>query len=191
MLAFCKQIDHDVKPLTHVEQHRMREAHRSGCPINLTLEILGDRWSLLILRDMIFGGRRRFRELLRSDERIASNILASRLKTLIEAGLLTRSGDPERAQKQVYSLTEMAIALVPILAQIGAWGSRWLPVTEAMSIRAELLDAGGPALLERFMAELRREHLAGEAPAGQTVRDELTAAYEGVIADGAGAAATL
>src|SRR5271156_6893648 len=91
------------------KSYRMRDAHRSGCPINLTLELLGDRWSLLILRDIVFGGRRRFRELLRSEERIASNILADRLRTLVEAGLLTRAGDPAHKQKTVYSLTEQAI----------------------------------------------------------------------------------
>src|SRR3974390_2451856 len=104
----------------------MKSAPRSGCPINLTLELLGDRWSLLILRDMIFGGARRFRELLRSPEGIASNILADRLRMLVEAGLLTRAGDPRHKQKAVYSLTESAIELVPVFAQIGAWGSRWL-----------------------------------------------------------------
>jgi DNA-binding HxlR family transcriptional regulator len=160
----------------------MREGHRSGCPINLTLEMLGDRWSLLILRDIIFGGARRFRELLRSEERIASNVLADRLKTLVEEGLLTRSGDPTHKQKAVYSLTEKAIALVPVLAQIGAWGSRWLPATEALSIRARLMEAGGPPLWERFMAELRQEHLGDGLPPGPSVRAELEAAYQRVIA---------
>ena len=160
----------------------MRESQRSGCPINLTLEVLGDRWSLLILRDMIFGGRRRFRELLRSEERIASNILADRLRTLVEAGLLTRAGDPAHKQKTVYSLTEQAIDLVPVFAQIGAWGSRWLPVTQALSIRAELLEAGGPPLWARFMSELRREHLEGVLPSTPSVRAELEAAYQAVAA---------
>jgi DNA-binding HxlR family transcriptional regulator len=155
----------------------MRESHRSGCPINLTLEVLGDRWSLLILRDIVFGGDRRFRELLRSEERIASNILADRLKTLVEAGLLTRGGDPGHKQKAVYSLTEMAIALVPVLVQIGAWGGRWLPTTAAFKIRSQLMEAGGPPLLERFMAELRQEHLGGGLPAGSDVRAELEAAF--------------
>jgi len=160
----------------------MRESQRSGCPINLTLEVLGDRWSLLILRDMIFGGARRFRELLRSEERIASNILADRLRMLVEAGLLTRRGDPGHKQKTVYSLTEQAIDLVPVFAQIGAWGSRWLPVTEALSIRARLMEAGGPALWARFMAELRQEHLAGGLAPGPGVRAELEAAYQDIVA---------
>ena len=160
----------------------MRDKQRSGCPINLTLEVLGDRWSLLILRDIIFGGARRFRELLRSEERIASNILADRLRTLVEAGLLTRNGDPDHKQKTAYSLTEKAITLVPVFAQIGAWGSRWLPTTEALSIRAQLMEAGGPPLWERFMTELRQEHLGDGVPPGSSVRAELQAAYQGVVA---------
>jgi DNA-binding HxlR family transcriptional regulator len=165
----------------------MRETYRSGCPINLTLELLGDRWSLLILRDMIFGGARRFRELLRSEERIASNVLADRLRMLVAEGMLTRGGDPAHKQKAVYSLTEKAIALVPVFAHLGAWGSRWLPVTDALSIRARLMEAGGPPLWERFMAELRAEHLGGAAPRADGVRAELQAAYERVAAGQAGA----
>ena len=67
----------------------MEGGHRSGCPINLTLEMLGDRWSLIVIRDIMFGNRRHYRELLtQSEEGIASNILADRLKRLVEAGLL-------------------------------------------------------------------------------------------------------
>src|SRR5256885_1038716 len=73
----------------------VREDFKSGCPINLTLEVLGDRWSLLIIRDMMFGNRRHFRELLtRSEEGIASNILAARLKVLVERGILNKADDP-------------------------------------------------------------------------------------------------
>nr|WP_269766852.1 helix-turn-helix domain-containing protein [Micromonospora phaseoli] len=159
----------------------LAEGSRSGCPINLSLEVLGDRWSLLVLRDMIFGGRRHFRELLNdSEEGIASNILASRLKNLVDTGMLTRQPDPTHRQKVIYSLTEQAIDLVPVLAQLGSWGTRWLPVSAELSIRAQLLADGGPALWQRFMAELREEHLAIPAdPAldGQSVRERLQAAY--------------
>src|SRR6516165_2175919 len=73
----------------------MADSHRSGCPINLTLEALGDKWSLIVVRDIMFGGRRRFRELLAgSEEGIASNILADRLQHLVELGVLTRAADP-------------------------------------------------------------------------------------------------
>ena len=159
----------------------MKRAHRSECPINLTLEILGDKWSLLILRDMIFGGKRHFRELLRSQEGIASNILAERLRTLVGQGLLTRRDDPSHKQKAIYSLTEMSIALVPVFAQLGAWGRKHLPVSEELGIRAKLLDEGGAEMWERFMRELRREHLSGESlesGGAVSVRATLQAGYE-------------
>jgi DNA-binding HxlR family transcriptional regulator len=84
---------------------------RSGCPINATIEVFGDRWSLLVLRDIVFGDRRYFRELQAgSQEGIASNILADRLKRLVELGLLTRE-DTRAGQRARYSLTQPAIQL--------------------------------------------------------------------------------
>ena len=155
----------------------MDDPHRSGCPINLTLEVLGDRWSLIVIRDIMFGNRRHFRELLNgSMERIASNILADRLKRLVEAGLLSRRDDPTHRQKAIYSLTEPAIQLVPLLAHMGAWGRRFTPATEALSIRAQVLEEGGPPMWEAFMAELRALHLDAPA-AGPSVLGLLQAAY--------------
>jgi DNA-binding HxlR family transcriptional regulator len=160
----------------------MEGGHRSGCPINLTLEVLGDRWSLIVIRDIMFGNRRHYRELLtHSNEGIASNILADRLKRLVEAGLLSRRDDPTHRQKAIYSLTEPAIQLVPLLAQMGAWGRRHTPASEELSIRAQLLEEGGPAMWEAFMAELRTLHL--DAPvAGASILGDLQAAYEAVAA---------
>src|SRR6266567_6481344 len=134
--------------------------HRSGCPINLTLEVVGDKWSLLIIRDMMFGNRRHFRELLtRSEEGIASNILADRLKRLLEQGIISRADDPTHKQKAIYSLTEQGVELLPILAQMSVWGRKYLPVTDELSIRAQLLEEGGPKLWAEFMDELRDTHL--------------------------------
>ncbi len=160
----------------------MEGLHRSGCPINLTLEMLGDRWSLIVIRDIMFGNRRHYRDLLtRSQEGIASNILADRLKRLVNAGLLTRRGDPSHRQKAIYSLAEPAIELVPLLAQMGAWGRRHTPASEALSIRAELLEKGGPPMWEAFMAELRTLHLGAPA-AGPSVLAKLQEAYEDIVA---------
>jgi DNA-binding HxlR family transcriptional regulator len=137
----------------------MRDDHRSLCPINLALEVFGDRWTLLIVRDLMFAGKRHFRELLRSEERISSNILADRLNMLVEQGIVTRSEDPSHRQKAVYSLTEKGIALLPILAQIGTWSRRYNPVTEESGATAAWLEEGGPALWDELAAELRRTHL--------------------------------
>lgn len=111
----------------------METKQRSSCPINLTMEALGDRWSLIIVGDMMFANRRHFRELLsQSVEGIASNVLTARLKRLTELGFITRADDPTHMQKGVYSLTEKAIQLVPVLAMIGAWGRKHLPVSEEL-----------------------------------------------------------
>jgi DNA-binding HxlR family transcriptional regulator len=138
-------------------------APRSYCPINLSLEIFGDTWTLLVLRDMMFGGKRHFRELLQSDERISSNILADRLARLVEHELLTRADDPTHKQKAIYSLTEKAIALLPVIVQIGAWGSRWVPDARKLDAPARKflreLQEGGPRMWARRMDELRAEHL--------------------------------
>jgi DNA-binding HxlR family transcriptional regulator len=159
---------------------------RSGCPINLTLETLGDRWSLIVIRDVMFGNRRHFRVLLNeSDERIASNILADRLKRLVEAGLLSKVDDPSHKQKSIYSLTEKAIQLVPLLAHMGAWGRRHLPVTHELSVRAQLLEEGGPALWEDFMEELRTVHLGAPPRPGPSVAERLQAAYEAAVVESA------
>lgn len=157
------------------------EHGRSGCPINLTVELLGDRWSLVVLRDIMFGDRRRFRELLHhSEERIASNVLASRLKRMSDVGLLTRHGDPTHRQKVEYRLTEPAIQLVPVMVQLGEWGARWLPTAAELAVRAELLADGGPELWSRFMSELREVHLRGGTFSEDGVLAELTAAYDRV-----------
>lgn len=152
---------------------------RSGCPINAAVEAFGDRWSLLVLRDVMFGNRRHFRELqTRSEEGIASNILSDRLKRLVDGGLLTRD-DVRPGQRAAYSLTEDAIQLVPVFVQLGSWGLRHRPTTRALSVRAELLEAGGPELWNDFMDELRETHLdvtrpeTGRAP----VSERLAAAY--------------
>jgi DNA-binding HxlR family transcriptional regulator len=158
----------------------MAGSHRSGCPINLSLEVFGDRWSLIILRDMMFGGRRHFRELLtQSEEGISSNILSDRLKMLLDQGMITKTDDPSHKQKAIYSLTEKAIALVPVFAQLGAWGRRYTPATEELSIRAQLLEEGGPAMWNRFMSELAHAHLGRPSRRkGPSVAEQLQAAYE-------------
>lgn len=153
--------------------------YRSRCPINMSMEVFGDRWTLLIIRDMMFGGKRHFRELQRSEERISSNILADRLARLVEEGIVTKRDDPSHKQKAIYSLTGKGIELLPVLAQIGAWGVKYLPVSEELGIRAQLLADGGPEMWERYMDELREVHLGIPAPAqeGPSVTQQLRESY--------------
>jgi DNA-binding HxlR family transcriptional regulator len=158
--------------------------HRSACPINLSLELLGDTWSLLIVRDLMFGSARHFRELLRSQEGISTSILADRLRKLVAHGVISASEDPTHKQKTVYSLTEMGIALLPVLVRLGAWGRRFLPASEELSIRIEVLERGGPSMWEDFMAELRVAHLGHDIGQrqGPTVHEQLQEAYDELVA---------
>ena len=145
----------------------------------MTAELLGDRWSLIVVRDIMFGGWIHFRELLtNSREGIASNILSARLTKLVNAGLLTRHDDPTHKQKVAYHLTEAAIQLVPVIAALGDWGARWLPTEPELTVRARLLADGGPPMWERFMSELRDQHLNTQPAPDDGVLAQLTTVYE-------------
>ncbi|WP_137933902.1 winged helix-turn-helix transcriptional regulator [Mesorhizobium comanense] len=137
----------------------MATREKSGCPINLSLELLGDRWTLLIIRDMIFAGKRHFREFLQSDEGISSRTLAERLQTLQDEGILTRGDDPTHALKAIYRLTEAGIDLLPVLATLGAWGSKHRKAEDKLARIADELAAGGEPALERMKTALRTEHI--------------------------------
>lgn len=133
--------------------------YRSGCPINLGLEVFGDRWTLLIIRDMMFAGKRHFREFLASDEAISSNILADRLAMLVEAGIIARRDDPSHRLKAIYSLTEKGIELLPVIAQISRWSRTYMPVDPQLAATGEARDRAGPGAVEAQMAALREVHL--------------------------------
>lgn len=135
----------------------MRKNHRSACLINLMVEMFGDQWSLLVIRDIMLMNRRHFRELLtESPERIASNILADRLKNLVKQGIIIKSHDPSHKQKAIYSLTERGIDLLPLLMEMSVWGQKYMP--GRLRGLAKALEEGGPKRRADFMAELRESH---------------------------------
>ncbi len=127
--------------------------------MNRMVEIFGDQWSLLVIRDIMFMNRRHFRELLtKSLEGIASNILADRLQRLVQQGIIVKSLDPSHKQKALYSLTERGIELLPLLMEMNAWGHKYLPASKLRGL-AQVLEEGGPKLRAEFMAELRETHI--------------------------------
>lgn len=137
------------------------EMHRSKCPINLVVEAVGDKWTFLILRDMMLSKRRHFNELLRnSEEGIASNILRDRLATMEKEGFLTRAQAPDQGHKQkiTYSLTEKAIDLLPLMMAAISWSVKYQPVDKEKYTRAITLMASGPAGLEKYHQQLLEEH---------------------------------
>jgi DNA-binding HxlR family transcriptional regulator len=160
------------------------DEHRSGCPINLTLEALGDRWSLIVIRDIMFGNRRHFRELMTlSNEGIASNVLADRLKRLLGAGLSSKTDNPAHKQKAFCSLTKAAINLVPLLVQMGHGDGVTCRPRRSCRSAPSFSKRGGPPMWEAFMAELRSLHLGAPAPE-RSVLAELRAAFAAAVARG-------
>jgi DNA-binding HxlR family transcriptional regulator len=135
------------------------EKHRSYCPVNLMLEVFGDKWSLVIIRDIMFAGKRYFRELLQSEEKIASNILTDRLVLLEREGIISKAGDPAHKQKFIYSLTAKGIDLLPVLVEIGAWSIRHKPVDLKKHKHAVDLVKGGKELQKEIKKDLIRQHL--------------------------------
>ncbi|MBE3638480.1 winged helix-turn-helix transcriptional regulator [Mangrovicoccus algicola] len=152
-------------------------------PLCRATRLLGDRWTLLILRDIMFDGHRGFRELKDgSREGIASNILSARLKRMVAAGLLTRAPQADARRRRPYALTEAAIALLPAIVELCAWGLDPAPGTG--DLRARLFYGGGPRLWRRFQDELRAEHLQ-DRPARLSIRVRLSEA-EGDVINGFG-----
>lgn len=139
----------------------MSDNLRSGCPVSLGLDVFGDKWTLLIIRDLMFTGKRHFREMLASDEHISSNILADRLKMLLDEGIVTKTDNPNHKQKAVYSLTEKGIDLLPVLMQISAWSLKYRPVEQKYLADAAPYAQGGTGDWDDLMVELRRAHGEG------------------------------
>lgn len=109
-------------------------SHRSACPIASTLDLVGDRWTLLIIRDMMFFGKQRFEEFLASPEGISTNILTNRLKLLEELGLVAKQPYSNHSRRMSYSLTERGQSLRPVLKTITVWGLRHLPNTQMPAV---------------------------------------------------------
>lgn len=103
---------------------------RSGCPVSSSLDLWGDKWSLLLIRDLMYAKSCTYGDFLKSDEKIATNILASRLETLEETGIISKSGHPESKSKVLYKLTQKGIDLLPVLMEIYLWGEKYFELSE-------------------------------------------------------------
>jgi DNA-binding HxlR family transcriptional regulator len=136
------------------------ENHRSLCPINLMVEVVGDKWSFLILRDMIFYNKRHFNEFRQSEEKIASNILTDRLNMLEKEGLISKASDPSHKQKVMYSLTEKSIDMLPVLLETMNWSLKYEPVDQVKYKPAIDLLATGPKGYQELHKQLTKMHLS-------------------------------
>jgi DNA-binding HxlR family transcriptional regulator len=123
---------------------------RSGCPLNASVEMLGDRWSLLIIRDMMVRGYRTFKEFLSSDEHIATNILADRLRRLQDYGIITSQPDSSDGRKLFYLLTAKGMGLAPILTEMVLWAAAHEDTGNQALVRLIKKDKS------KFLAEIRK-----------------------------------
>lgn len=104
--------------------HNAPQKTDSTCPINASLLVLGDRWSLLIVRDLMFAGYRSFNQFQKAGEGMATNVLTDRLSKLTEAGIITKRPDPNDGRKWLYALTPKGIDLAPVLVELSKWGTK-------------------------------------------------------------------
>jgi DNA-binding HxlR family transcriptional regulator len=130
---------------------------RSGCPLNATVEMLGDRWSLLIVRDMMLQGSRTYKEFLGCYEGIATNILADRLRKLQAYGIIVARPDPKDARKVIYLLTSKGIDLAPVLTEMVLWAA----AHEETGNQALVLQMKEDK--EKFLAGVRQRWASGRS----------------------------
>ena len=123
---------------------------RSGCPLNASIEILGDRWSLLIVRDMMLRNFHSYKQFLESHERIATNILADRLRDLEKHGIITPQRDPEDGRKVIYLLTQKGLDLAPVLTEMVLWAAAHEETGNQPLVRQMKSDKA------KFIAEVRQ-----------------------------------
>ena len=133
------------------------EPRRSGCPIAFALEIFGDRWTLIVLRDLLLRSRTRYRELLGCEEGIATNVLADRLKRLERRGLVRKERDPEDARQFVYKPTQLALSLVPMLLEMAAWGARNNANSRGKPDLIRRFETDRDKVIAEIQARVRRE----------------------------------
>ena len=131
---------------------------RSHCPVNFGLEAFGDKWALLILRDIIFRGKKTFGEFLKSEEKFATNILTSRLSHLLEQGILTKEPLAEDSRKDVYVLSQKGLDLIPVIFEIVLWSSKYDDKSEAKRIRSliELIKTDNRGISKLVMQKVKR-----------------------------------
>ncbi|QMW05023.1 winged helix-turn-helix transcriptional regulator [Spirosoma foliorum] len=132
---------------------------RSTCPISTSLDVLGDKWTLLILRDMVFAGKSTYGEFLQSAEKMATNILADRLAVLESQGILTKAVASDKKSKFTYRLTEKGIDTVPIIITLLVWGTKHCSTIVDPGLLKEL-EAGQEEVVEKYQQLAREKSLA-------------------------------
>jgi len=134
---------------------------RSHCAISSALEVIGDRWSLIILRDLMFTEKRSYGELQSCEEKIATNILAARLVALEENGIIYKITDPENGRRSLYYLTEKGIDLLPVIIELRKWMEKHDADVEPCQYQLSFTNASRAKVLSAYQDKLRKLHITG------------------------------
>ena len=135
---------------------------RSHCPINFTLEHFGDKWSFLIIRDLMFKGKRHYNEFLEAGEKVSSSVLGDRLKKLEEMGIISRGQDTVKKSRIRYRLTQKGIDLLPILLEMIIWGGLNDELTESPKEFMDQATQNKDTLIKQIREDLIRVHLSDQ-----------------------------
>lgn len=131
--------------------------YKTHCPINYAQESFGDRWSLLIIRDMMFYGKRYYGDFLKSAENMSTNILADRLGKLTDHGIICKTLDKQNHSKYIYSLTKKGVDLLPILLETIAWAAKYDAKTEAPTSFVSRLKNDRASLVREILGKLKNQ----------------------------------
>lgn len=129
---------------------------RSDCPISCSLDVWGDRWSLLIIRDLMFKKQCTYGDFLKSEEKIATNILASRLQTLEENGVIDKLDHPDSKAKVLYKLTEKGIDLLPLMIEINLWANKYFSLPEERKAIIKEVKKDKEKFIKTWIKELKK-----------------------------------
>ncbi len=132
---------------------------RSHCPINYALEHIGDKWSLLIIRDLMFKDKRHYNEFLEGGEKVSTSVLGTRLKQLEEVGLITKGEDDVKKSRIKYSLTQKGIDMLPFMVDMISWSGVYDKNTEAGEDFLDQAKLERESLLQSFRKKLTKKHL--------------------------------
>ncbi len=133
---------------------KTKDCRRSNCPVSFTLDSLGDKWTLLIVRDILFKDKKYYGDFLRSEEGIATNILADRLEKLELAGIIKWKTDPLHQGKAIFTLTEKGLDLLPILLEMILWGAKYDPKTAAPAEFVEQVNKDREKVIKKIRQRL-------------------------------------
>lgn len=128
---------------------------RSECPISCSLDVWGDKWSLLIIRDLMFAKECTYGDFLKSDEKIATNILASRLQALEENQLIVKLDHPSSKAKVLYKLTQKGIDLLPIMIEINLWAEKYFTIPEERKMMLDAVKKDKEGFIKSMSEELK------------------------------------